>query len=221
MAFWPFQSRSIARCAPTLSHDEIRKRARILVIDDDQKAFPVELLRNEGYTVEYWESVKNLKALETGEYDLIVLDIQGIATPQQSKTDGIGILEHIKQYNPAQLVIAYSAKRYDFSHSTFWKLADDYLGKPSSLIACKQRIDDLLFTRFSAAYYWGVLKDLLIKQEVSSKDIAKFEKVVLKRAEKRQALTKQELADMLKLTKDGLTIATTVVGLIFKLFGNG
>lgn len=41
---------------------ELRKRTRILVIDDDSNAFPVALLKKEGYAIDYWPSrlLKNL-----------------------------------------------------------------------------------------------------------------------------------------------------------------
>lgn len=211
-----FKSPKISDVAPTVSIAEARKRARILVIDDDPKAFPVSLLKAEGYNIEYWDTVKNFRDLETGEYDLIVLDIQGIASKEQSETDGIGILEHIKHYNPAQIVIAYSAKKYDLKQGNFWRLADDFLGKPSPLTECKQRVDELLRSRFSAQYYWGVLKDMLLKQDVPQKSIQKLEKLIVKRSKEREKLSKGEIADVIKLSNESLSAVVTVSGLIVK-----
>lgn len=187
---WKFKRKTLRNIPASITEDEARKRARILVIDDDKTAFPVELMKAEGYNIIWWENVHNLKELETGEYDLIVLDIHGITSSEQSTSGGIGILEHIKQHNPAQLVIAYSSKKYDFNQGAFWKLADDFLGKPSPLIECKQRIDTLLNSRFSISYYWGVLRDLLKKQDVSEKNIQKLEKLVVKKLEKKKQYPK-------------------------------
>ena len=218
---WFTKKPNLAELAPPLSAQEARRRSRILVIDDDQSAFPVELLRAEGYNVEYWNRVKNLGDLESGEYDVIVLDIHGIATPEQSKTGGIGILEHIKRYNPAQLVIAYSSKKYDLNQGAFWRLADDFLGKPSPLTVCKQKLDDVLASRFSVKYYWSVLKELLQKQEVSAKDIQKLENVLVKKFKNKETLSKQDLADIIKLSKESLSAASVIVGLIGKWFLHG
>lgn len=159
---------------------EIRKRARILVVDDDEQAFPYKLLQKEGYNVEYWPSIEKLRDLESGEYDLIVLDIYGVATKEVSTNDGLGVLQHIKKMNPAQLVIAYSGQKYDLSQASFWKMADDYLGKPSSLIDCKEKIDALLRNSFTPAHYWRAIADALAAVGVSQKKISNFESDIVK-----------------------------------------
>ena len=126
---------------------EARKRARILVIDDDKNAFPITLLEKEGYNVHYWAKVESIRKLEEAEYDIIILDIKDICTPEVSLRDGFGVLEHLKKYNPAQIVVAYSGQSYDLSQQKFFQIADDFLGKPSDLLECKQKIDRLLKQR--------------------------------------------------------------------------
>ena len=44
--------------------DELRRRARIVVIDDDPHAFPSEILREEGYNIDDWTEVKSVSKLE-------------------------------------------------------------------------------------------------------------------------------------------------------------
>jgi len=216
-----FTKKTLADYMPRVSTSDVRKRARILVIDDDQSAFPVELLRSEGYIIDYWESVRNFSDLESGLFDIIVLDIHGIATPEQSSTGGIGILEHIKRYNPAQVVIAYSAKKYDFNQAAFWKLADDFLGKPSSLVVCKQKIDELILAKLTPLYYWEKLKELLHKEDVPDSEVAKIEKALLKRLKSSRQLSKEELAAMIKLTQESLSAAATILTIIFRWFSDG
>lgn len=160
--------------------EEIRKRVRILVIDDDEQAFPYKLLQKEGYNVEYWSAVERLRDLESGEYDLIILDIYGVTSKEVSTNDGLGVLEHIKNVNPAQLVIAYSGQKYDLSQASFWKLADDYLGKPSSLIDCKEKIDSLLRKKFTPLHYWQAIASTLSAAGVSNRKIDKFETDIIK-----------------------------------------
>jgi len=67
---------------------EARKRARILVIDDEPDAFPVKLLESEGYNITYWESVESIRKLEEGEFDILVLDIGGVSSPEVSRWMG-------------------------------------------------------------------------------------------------------------------------------------
>src|SRR4051794_8873496 len=87
---------------PNVSHDEIVRRARILVIDDGP--FPyMALFERDGYTIQQWPDVSDLHALETGEFDLILLDLLGVGSAESSD-EGFGLLKHIRQVSPAQIV---------------------------------------------------------------------------------------------------------------------
>lgn len=196
--------------------DQIR-RARILVIDDDANAFPTELLKAEGYNIAYWESVKTLAPLESGEYDIIILDLNGIATPAQSGKDGVGILRHIKFYNPSQIVIAYSAKKYDFKEGDFWKLADDFLGKPSPLISCKQKIDELLQNKFNVEHYWNILRGRMVAESVPEKNISKLENLIVSKSRNNQKITTEELSNVIKISKEALSAAFVIISIIGKI----
>lgn len=200
--------------------DQIR-RARILVVDDDVNAFPVELLKAEGYNVTYWSSIKTFAPLENGDFDIIVLDLNGIASAEQSSEDGTGILRHIKAYNPAQIVIAYSAKKYDFRKSDFWRLADDYLGKPSPLDACKQKIDELLQSKYNVDYYWSVLRSRLVAESVSEKQILKLESLIVQKSQNGKSFSLDEFASVIKLGKEALSASFVVITIIGKILKDG
>src|SRR4051812_29149448 len=88
-----------------LSHDEIVKRARIVIVDDAE--FPYkQLFERDGYTIQQWPDVTDhLPALENGQFDLILLDLVGVGQAE-SKDEGFGILKHIRQTSPAQIVVA-------------------------------------------------------------------------------------------------------------------
>ena len=47
-----FNSNTIKNLEPKIPFEEIRKRARILVIDDDEQAFPYKLIEKEGYNIQ-------------------------------------------------------------------------------------------------------------------------------------------------------------------------
>ena len=215
MWFWP--KKTIASASVKLPLSERRKRARILIIDDVQTAFPYKLLQKEGYNVTYWKNVANIRDLENGEYDIIVLDIAGIAEPEVSTTGGIGILTHIKKYNPAQIIIAYSGHKYDLRNAEFWKIADDYLGKPSSLLDCKEKIDALLEQKFTATYYGNVLRTILREQGVSEKKISQFEDLIVKNKDKPSRITEDTIARVTGIAKDAASIVGVVVTVILRL----
>lgn len=200
-----------------LSFDEIRKRAKIVVIDDDEKAFPYKLLQKEGYNIQYWPRVDRLKELEAGEYDLIVLDIFGVAKTI-STTDGLGVLEHLKKHNPAQLIIAYSGQKYDLTQANFWRLADDHLGKPSDLITCKEKIDALLKAHFTPQRYWAEVEKILKGAGISDQQLKKFEKKILPTLTAGKSPSLKNIESYVTIGSQSLAIINTLLQIIMRFF---
>lgn len=124
------------------SFEDLIQGLRILIIDDEDIA-SVKTFRENGYNVEKWDKVKSMSDLSSGKYDIIVLDINGVAT-HLSDEDGFGVLKELKRYDSNQVVIAFSAKSYDLSKQEFFKLADDTIYKPSSFLKMKEKIDNLI-----------------------------------------------------------------------------
>lgn len=199
---------------------QARKIARILIVDDDEQAFPYKLLQKEGYNVSYLSKINNLKDLEAGEYDIIVLDIHGVASSELSGTDGLGIIQYLKKYNPAQLIIAYSGVKFDPNQADFWKLADDYLGKPSPLITCKEKIDELLTRSFSPTFYWNLICNILRQEGVSHRNILKCEAFITKEIESGQNPTLANIEKILNVSRTTAGIVSTVAGIIYRMAGN-
>lgn len=220
MVFGLFKSCSISDISFTLSFEDIKRKARIVVIDDQEEAFPYKLLQNEGYNIVYWPKIEKLKDLESGDFDIIVLDINGVATKEISANDGVGILEHLKKNNPAQIVIAYSGLQYDFSQASFWSLADDYLGKPSPLIACKEKIDRLLKEKFTPEYYWRNIENVLRDNNVSSKKIKNIEKIIVNSIRKKTDISQSRIADYLDIANKATSTVLTIAKIIIKLHGD-
>lgn len=132
--------------------ETVRKKARILVIDD--QVFPVqELFERDGYHFERWATIRNLSQLTDGHYDLILLDLQGVGLKESLDRQGLGILQHIKKSNPAQAVIAYSAKRQTLLSSETLTLADARLDKARSYVDFKEKVDDLLLRHATPGYF--------------------------------------------------------------------
>jgi DNA-binding response OmpR family regulator len=152
----------------------LRKLARILVIDDDPNSFPFKPLQSEGYNIEWWGQVDNIGRLEAGEFDIIILDIVGVAS-QWSSQDGLGVLEHLKNRSPAQIIVAFSGHTFDLSKTRFWKLADETLPKPVDALKCMQVIDNILETTFTAKHYWDGISELLRANGVPQRRIDSLE----------------------------------------------
>jgi len=174
-----FKKLRIADVAKPVPLDEIRKRAKIIVIDDDPESFPCNLLRREGYSIESWQKVESLSRLEKGDFDIIILDIGGVAG-EYAQNDGLGVLEHLKKYNPSQIIVAFSGQAFDLGKARFWKMADDSLSKPVDAIKCKEVIDHLLEEKFTLEHYWQGLVSIIRIEGISKEKIDKLETQVAK-----------------------------------------
>ena len=137
---------------PKLSLEEIKKRARILVIDDDEFAY-VALFQKEHYSIDKWDDVQDLSKLEEGYYDLILLDIQGVGQTL-SEEQGFGVLKHLRAVSPSLIIIAYSNADYSLKYQEFFDLADSKLAKTADFVDFKRTVDDYLKKRFSFGFYF-------------------------------------------------------------------
>jgi CheY-like chemotaxis protein len=136
--------------------EALRKKAKILVIDDH--AFPSQrLFERDGYHFERWAQIRNLSQLTDGHYDVILLDVQGVGLNESPELQGLGILSHIKQSNPSQIVIVYTAQPQKISMRTIIEMADDVLDKDASYVEYKEAVDKLLRIRSTPGYFIAVI----------------------------------------------------------------
>ena len=155
---------------------EIKRRTRIIVIDDED-SFPISLFQAEGYSIEKWTKVEDYAKLENGFYDIIVLDIKGVAN-HISVDDGLGVLENLKKKNPAQIIIAYSQHSFDLSKARFWEMADEKIAKPSDFLRIKAILENLIITQFKPKRYIDALKQTLKANNYQKNDILKLENAI-------------------------------------------
>jgi hypothetical protein len=110
------------------------------------------LFERDGYTIQKWDDVTDLGALETGEFDLILLDLRGVGRAESAQ-EGFGILRHIRSTSPAQIVVAYSNEDLSLQYQSFFRDADAVLAKTADYVEFKQNVDRLLDERFSLGFY--------------------------------------------------------------------
>ena len=144
---WPFSRKRW----PDFSMNEIRKRARVLVIDDMEFAYLV-LFKKDGYTIEKWDDVNDLTKLESGYFDILLLDIQGVGK-DLSQEQGLGILKHLRKTCPTQIIIAYSNADFSLKYQNFFRMADETLSKSDDYVQFKRTVDRFLADRFSLGFY--------------------------------------------------------------------
>lgn len=165
--------------------DELKRRTRIIVIDDEN-SFPTKLFKDEGYSIDKWDMVKDYSKLENGFFDIIILDIKGVAQ-HISEEDGLGVLISLKKNNPAQIIISYSQHSYDLSKIEFFQLADDNIAKPSDYLKIKNILDNLISTQFKPDRYINTLNQTLLKNHIDEKNIKKIKVEIAKAIKTKKA----------------------------------
>jgi len=198
---------------PSQPLEELRKRTRILVVDDDKNSFPLEIMKKEGYAIDYWPKIENLGTLERGDYDIIILDIGGVAK-EYTPDDGLGILEHLKEVNPSQIVVAFSGQSFDLSKNRFWRLADDSLSKPVNATKCKRMIDNLIENRMTADRYWQAVVQILKQEGISDKKLADLENRVANALQRRD---KENLSKVLNSACDKTELVVRLINIGMKI----
>src|ERR1043166_8477408 len=105
------EKRTIDSLKAVIPRDELRRRSRILVIDDERPEL-VDDLKRGGFAVDYQEDInkQNLVVLDQPLYDLILLDFGNVGTKIGSE-QGLTLLRHIKRINPATIVLAYTDRK--------------------------------------------------------------------------------------------------------------
>jgi DNA-binding response OmpR family regulator len=193
----------------SLSSAELRKRVKIVVVDDEEDSFPTRALQADGYTVGWWKRLDNqgLRRLEDGDFDIIILDIQDVVAASLSDTgDSLGVLRRLKSVNPGQVVVAFSGKAYDLSSVPFWRLADDALRKPVTHIQCKELLDRLIERHVSVLGYWQNIQRLLGKDGVSQNRSERLEKYLTKSATSGRQATFEEIRDIVGTIESVATV---------------
>lgn len=198
--------------------EEIKKRIRIIVIDDEP-GFPLKLFQAEGYAIERWEKIESgtYGKLESGFYDIIILDIKGVAN-DISQDDGLGVLENIKRKNPSQIIIAFSQHSYDLDKTKFFVQADEYIAKPSDFLSIKNSIDNLVTTKYNPSRYIDSLHQLLISNNVKKSEITKLDTHIYNIAKKGE---KADWKGILESSKGNIELIKQVMSLgntILKFF---
>ena len=201
---------------PEANIEEIKKRSNILVVDDTEFVYK-QLFERDGYTIHKWNDVEKLEKIENNYYDVILLDIQGVGK-EYSSEEGLGILRHIHEVSPTQIVIAYSNADFSLKYHEFFKTADATLAKSDEYYKFKRTVDKLLLKRFSIDFYIDRIVKIagpqttdksklkeLARDALFDCDRGKFEKFL-----KDHEVNIKTMELVMQVVQVGLTVATAI-----------
>lgn len=170
-----FRKISLAEVARPIDPTVLRRRIQVLVVDDNKASWqPFERLKQESYNITFWEKIESIERLERGDFDVIILDIGGVAGDFGGQ-DGLEILQVLKEHNPSQVIIAYSGQTFDVGKRAFWLVADDALPKPADPIKCKEVLDHAIREKITVKHYWSAAAIMLKNAGLTDSEIARME----------------------------------------------
>jgi CheY-like chemotaxis protein len=211
---------ALKRMAPSIPLSELIKRTRIVVIDDKKTEFPFEPLLQEGYAITHWKDVLDLAKLESGFFDIIVLDINGVGRKLDSEGEGTSVLRHLKERNPSQVIVAYSGQSHDPERIQFFLLADQFVPKPTNMLTWKEILDNLIQEKISVEYYWNVASKILRDAGASDQQMLSLEQALVKAGKSGEpAETSAVIVATLGTLGNVANLATIMAKIISLLYG--
>lgn len=165
-------NRLFSQSAPyVFEFPKAKRNCRILLIDDDPDALPIDDLKSDEYNIEQRKKVDAglLRNCESAVYDLIVLDYNGVAPASICPDDGFGVFERIRKSNPDQYIISISAQTYDISKTEYFKKANAYLKKPTDLVTTKKALDEGIEQLFHREFIFDRISNALTANGIPKK----------------------------------------------------
>jgi DNA-binding response OmpR family regulator len=152
-----FAKKQISSLTVKLPREELLRRSRILIVDDE----PLDLLQDlkaARFAVDQVQDIDNtnLDIIDRPLYDLILLDF-GKVGKHFGGDEGLSLLKHIKRVNPAIVVFAYTSKALRTEHADFYRMADGVLAKDAGITASMEKIEEGLRKAHSLPNVWSSL----------------------------------------------------------------
>jgi pimeloyl-CoA synthetase len=97
--------------------DAIRKKTRILFIDDQSRKDIVDYLKEEGWIARAINDIKAIDTTDINDSHIICVDIKGVGVKLNKENEGLDIAASIKKRYPYKKVILYSSQAtHDIFH---------------------------------------------------------------------------------------------------------
>lgn len=166
-----FRVYRIQEAEKPLSREDLLRRGRILVVDDERPDLIDDLLRAR-FAVTYAPDItnENLSAIESTTYDLIILDFGNVGR-EFGPNEGLDLLKHIKRVNPSVVVLAYTSKSLGTEHADFFRMADGVLSKDAGITESQEKIEEALRKALSVQNIWSGLLNSVNVVPGSAKDL--------------------------------------------------
>lgn len=161
-----FQFRRKSYPIREFTNEEIEKlkyKARIALVDDDEISH-VRRLQKEGYNIVDFPDISEIDDFIRKNYNVVILDIQGIGKEISEVSGGWGILKYLKTESPHIVVIIFTGADWSVTkYKHLVDLADDIIGKDLEYLDFKPKLDSAIRKAFSLDFHLEIEKKKLIQ----------------------------------------------------------
>ena len=182
----------------------IKKLTEILVIDDKEFGY-LDALRKHEFSIQQKFDLTHLS--DAAEYDIILCDIRGVGKFLESDYEGANLIKALKTKYPNKIILAYTANEYDASFQKYLDYADGIVPKGAyGLEDWVSLLEETLNDCADPVKQWERTRKLLLKSNVSTIDVAKYESQYVKAIENSSFESFEKLYAKKKNTGDKIMI---------------
>lgn len=150
-----------------------------IAIIDDESFIRAEILKTHDFKVKELGDISDIRAIHT--YPIILCDIKGVGKSFGSPYEGGHVIEEIKKYYPAKILIAYTGHQFDPSYNHFFKLCDFSIKKDLGGDEWVKYLDEAIKIATDPVRQWLKTRERLIDMEISALHLVKLEDEFVKR----------------------------------------
>ena len=114
------------------------------------------------------------------KYNIIFCDINEVASKIYPIGQGAQLASKIKKEYPEKMVIIFSAQSQKLSFSKYYNSVDKVIDKLADYETISEIIDEYIETQNDPIKYWEAMKKQMLKQNISTLQIAKMEHYYVK-----------------------------------------
>ena len=148
----------------------IRQEFKVAIVDDEISNYPLDYIKELGFSVKEYDSVSFADAQELVKNDLLLLDVKGVVK-EDLEEGGAKLIKIIKEERPLIPVIAVSSGYFHTELNDYFKISDSTLNKPID----EYKIRELLF-ELKREFFDAVLIAKTIECCIRKLDIGKLNK---------------------------------------------
>lgn len=200
----------------TMPRDELVRRSRILVVDDEEPEL-LKDLKAARFSVDHVVDVSadNMEIIERPLYDLVLLDF-GQVGRSFGDDEGLSLLRHIKRINPAIVVFSYTSKALETRHADFYRLADGVLAKDAGIQESLEKIEDGLRKAHSLENVWTGLLTMCGVDRGSKRDF-EWQNLYVRGLSSQKVLTRLRENSLGMVSEGAKVVASTLLSKLVEL----